>query len=201
MTDALENEMKELGVDKTKLPVLTIEFLDKSGSSPKFLKYHFEETLKAASVTKFVDDYFAGKLTRFIKSEKPQPDDGFVKVVTGRNFDQIVNDPDKDVLIEFYAPWCGHCQQLAPKYKQLAEDVSKYKTLVIAKIDATANDYPAEFSVRGYPSVFLVPAKANAKPIAHDGEKDAEKLLEFIKTNAVHPLKLKKKGKKEKKEL
>lgn len=41
----------------------------------------------------------------------------------GKNFDEIVNNEDKDVLIEFYAPWCGHCKSLEPKYKELAEKV------------------------------------------------------------------------------
>ena len=41
----------------------------------------------------------------------------------GKNFDEIVNDEDKDVLIEFYAPWCGHCKSLAPKYEELGEKV------------------------------------------------------------------------------
>ncbi len=46
----------------------------------------------------------------------------FVQVVVAKNFREIV-DQDKDVLIEFYAPWCGHCKQLAPKYDELAEKV------------------------------------------------------------------------------
>ena len=46
-----------------------------------------------------------------------------LQVVVGRNFDEIVNDDSKDVLIEFYAPWCGHCKQLEPKYSELAGKV------------------------------------------------------------------------------
>ena len=47
------------------------------------------------------------------------------QVVVAESFEEIVNDPEKDVLIEFYAPWCGHCKSLEPKYKELAEQVRK----------------------------------------------------------------------------
>ena len=50
-------------------------------------------------------------------------------MVVGKNFDEIVNDESKDVLIEFYAPWCGHCKSLAPKYEELGEKVG-YKTVL-----------------------------------------------------------------------
>ena len=46
------------------------------------------------------------------------------QTVVAKNFDEIVNDESKDVLIEFYAPWCGHCKSLAPKYDELATKVS-----------------------------------------------------------------------------
>ena len=49
----------------------------------------------------------------------------FLQVVVGKNFDEIVNDNTKDVLIEFYAPWCGHCKQLEPKYTELGGKVGK----------------------------------------------------------------------------
>ena len=47
-----------------------------------------------------------------------------LQVVVGETFKEIVNDPTKDVLIEFYAPWCGHCKSLEPKYNELGEKVS-----------------------------------------------------------------------------
>lgn len=47
------------------------------------------------------------------------------QVVVAENFDEIVNAEDKDVLIEFYAPWCGHCKNLEPKYKELGEKVGR----------------------------------------------------------------------------
>jgi thiol:disulfide interchange protein len=42
-----------------------------------------------------------------------------VKVLVSSNFDEIALNKDKDVLVEFYAPWCGHCKQLAPIYDQV----------------------------------------------------------------------------------
>ena len=61
----------------------------------------------------------AGKLEASVKSEEPPAkNDGPVKVVTAKTFDAIVN-TGHDVLIEFYAAWCGHCKQLAPIYEKV----------------------------------------------------------------------------------
>lgn len=65
-----------------------------------------------------------------------------------KTFKEMVTDVDKDVLIEFYAPWCGHCKALAPKYDELGDKMVN-ENVVIAKMDATANDVPPPFEVRG----------------------------------------------------
>jgi protein disulfide isomerase len=159
-------------------------------------KYLLEEKFSAKSVAAFVDKYFDNQLTKHVKSEaEPENNDGPVKVVTGKTFHDIVDDPEKDVLIEFYAPWCGHCKQLAPKYEELGKKMSKYENVVIAKLDATANDFPRSvFPVSGYPTIMFVPAKPNARPIPYEGDREVSGFRSFIKKNAGQGMKKRKKN-------
>jgi thiol-disulfide isomerase/thioredoxin len=69
----------------------------------------------------WIDDILKGLVKPYLKSEEPVKNEGSMKVVVGKNFDEIVRDPKKDVFIMLYAPWCGHCQSLAPIWDEMAE--------------------------------------------------------------------------------
>jgi protein disulfide-isomerase A1 len=148
------------------------------------LKYPFdqEKELTLETVQKFVDDFVGGKLEPSIKSEPvPETQDGPVTIVVAKNYKEIILDDTKDVLIEFYAPWCGHCKALAPKYDELgtlyAQSEFKDK-VVIAKVDATANDVPDE--IKGFPTIKLYPAGAKDEPVTYSGNRSIEDLIKFI---------------------
>jgi len=113
----------------------------------------------------------------------------FVKVLDSINFDKIVGDTSKAVLVEFYAPWCGHCKQLAPKYEELGGIFSTEKDVVIAKIDcdASGNSPIAQrFGVTGYPTLKFFPkgrASADEKE-DYNGGRTVEDMTNFINEKA-----------------
>lgn len=74
----------------------------------------------------------------------------------------------QDVLLEVYAPWCGHCKALAPVYEKLAKRFAKIDSVVIAKMDGTENEHPS-IEAQGYPTLLFFPAEKDAEPIPYDG--------------------------------
>uniref|UniRef100_A0A672NBF7 protein disulfide-isomerase n=1 Tax=Sinocyclocheilus grahami TaxID=75366 RepID=A0A672NBF7_SINGR len=185
--DFLEELEDEFGLgssDATELPFVTIR--TRTGN-----KYTMREefTRDGKSLENFLEDYFAGRLKRYIKSEPvPAKNNGAVKVVVADTFEEIANDPEKDVLIEFYAPWCGHCKKLEPKYTELGERLYSDPNLVIAKMDATANDIPQGYDVQGFPTIYFAAAGRKDEPKRYEGAREVKDFINFLKREASKPL-------------
>uniref|UniRef100_A0A915ETN3 Protein disulfide-isomerase n=1 Tax=Ditylenchus dipsaci TaxID=166011 RepID=A0A915ETN3_9BILA len=167
----LEHNVVVFGVDGKKYPMNPDEFDD-----------GLEENLQA-----FLAMINKGMIKPYVKSAPvPKDDKGPVKTVVGANFAKIVGDENKDVLVEFYAPWCGHCQKFESKYKQFATKwKSEQPNLVIAKFDATANDPPEKYAVEGFPTIYFAPAGKKDKPIKYSGNRDLNDLEKFVRKHAV----------------
>ncbi|PWN26169.1 hypothetical protein BDZ90DRAFT_233311 [Jaminaea rosea] len=137
------------------------------------------------SIHDFTTQYLAGKLKPSIKSEPvPKEQDGPVHVLVADEFD-LIFDEKKDVLVEFYAPWCGHCKKLAPTYDTLGEKYAAHKDKVmVAKMDATANDVPpsAGFQVQSFPTIKFKPAGSKAF-VDFEGDRSLESFIDFISLN------------------
>jgi len=149
--DEFASELNEFGVES---PSKDVKYVIGRGQNDE--KYKFTGEYSVENLEQFARDLVAGNLEQYLKSEPiPESNDEPVKVVVAKNFNEIVNDESKDVLIEFYAPWCGHCKSLAPKYDELAKKLKNEDSIVIAKMDATANDVPAPYDVRGFPTIYF----------------------------------------------
>ncbi|XP_072947808.1 protein disulfide-isomerase [Epargyreus clarus] len=138
--------------------------------------------LNANVVEEFVQSFFAGTLKQHLLSE-PVPEDWAakpVKVLVATNFDEVVFDPEKKVLVEFYAPWCGHCKQLAPIYDKLGEHFEKDEDVVIAKMDATVNELE-HTKITSFPTIKLY-TKDN-QVHEYNGERSLDALTKFVESN------------------
>ncbi|KZV19473.1 protein disulfide-isomerase like 2-1 [Dorcoceras hygrometricum] len=103
-----------------------------------------------------------------------------VVVLTSDNFNEIVLDEKKDVLVEFYAPWCGHCKNLAPTYEKVAAAFNLEEDVVIANVDADKyKDLAEKYGVSGYPTLKFFP-KNNKAGEDYDGGRDLDDFITFI---------------------
>ena len=116
---------------------------------------------------KFLNDVKEGNAEPYLKSEPIPENNTPLKTAVAKNFDEVVINNGKDTLIEFYAPWCGHCKKLAPAYEEVANAL-KDEDVAIVKMDATANDVPSTFEVRGFPTMYWLPKDSKNSPIRYD---------------------------------
>ncbi|KAK2815000.1 hypothetical protein Q7C36_023266 [Tachysurus vachellii] len=176
------DELKSLGLSDSGEEV-NVGILGEEGK-----KYPMEpEEFDSDVLREFVLAFKKGKLKPIVKSQPiPKNNKGPVKVVVGKTFDEIVMDTKKDVLIEFYAPWCGHCKKMEPEYLSLAKKYKNEKNLVIAKMDATANDVPhSAYKVEGFPTIYFAPSSKKQNPIQFSGgERNMESLSKFVEEHA-----------------
>ncbi|XP_047322378.1 protein disulfide-isomerase-like [Impatiens glandulifera] len=170
-----DNLLKYFGLNSEQVPLILVQ---KTNGD----KY-FKDNLTPNEIAPWLKDFVNGAVRQFIKSAPiPETNDEPVKVVVTNTLAEFVFTSTKNVLIEFYAPWCGHCKKLAPILEEVAVHFEKDAEVVIAKLDATENDVPGDsFEIQGYPTMYF--KSASGKLVSYDGDRTKEAIIEYIEKN------------------
>merc|ERR1711977_335001 len=90
--------------------------------------------------------------------------------------------PEDLMLVEFFAPWCGHCKALAPHYEEAAT-ILKNQSIKIAKVDCTAEtELCASYGVQGYPTLKVF---RKGEPSEYQGTRKTDGIVSYMKKQAL----------------
>lgn len=102
--------------------------------------------------------------------------------VTQQNFCEVVLRNERAVLLDFWAPWCNHCNRLAPVLDELAEELRD--SLLLAKINTDENPLlTQQFEISVIPTLILFRAGTRSESLVNPPSRDA--VLDFLEENGV----------------
>ncbi len=74
--------------------------------------------------------------------------------ITDQNFEEVVLQSDKPVIVDFWAEWCGPCRMVGPIVEEIGNDFAE--TAVVGKLDVDSNPgVTAKFGIRNIPTVLF----------------------------------------------
>jgi protein disulfide isomerase len=182
VTSDISSEMGErlaeyFSIDGSHLPQVRICQVNNE-DDVKF--YVMSDPINVENLSKFIDDFLEGKLSPYLKSEPiPAEQKEAVYYLVSKEFNKVVVENPKYVVVEYYAPWCGHCKEFAPVYEKIAEHYKGNDKILIAKMDATANDVEG-VQIDGFPTIKVYPPYAKDSPIDYTLERTFEDVVKFI---------------------
>ncbi|CDI85701.1 thioredoxin, putative [Eimeria praecox] len=180
-----------LGIEDESLPQVRIMQVSRNPDGPQHPAKKFRPSSPLPSVDQgrealeemmnaFVSGVLSHSVPPYFRSETP-PDTpeprGRVRTLVASTFATEVR-KEPNVLVEFYAPWCGFCRKMEPAYKELAMRVAGVSGLLIARIDATRNEVDG-VAVAGYPTLYLY-RKGDKEPLLYAGDRSTRDMLKWL---------------------
>lgn len=164
-----------LGVDTKNTPAVLF-------MGDKNDKYNFDgEEINKDTLASFVTRVQNGEVEQFLKSAPiPETNDEPVKIAVGKTFKSMILDSDKEFLVKFYAPWCGHCKNLAPHYDEAAKLLAKNPNIILVKVDSTLNEV-ANVEIQGFPTLKFWGKDKSVAPIDYTGGRNTEGIISWLK--------------------
>ncbi|XP_043689150.1 protein disulfide isomerase-like 2-3 isoform X1 [Telopea speciosissima] len=120
-------------------------------------------------------------------NEKSEPNASLE--LTSRNFDEMVLKSKDLWIVEFFAPWCGHCKKLAPEWKKAANNLKGKVKLGHVDCDSEKS-LMSRFNVQGFPTIMVFGADKDS-PVPYEGARAASAIeafaLEQLEMNVAPP--------------
>lgn len=101
----------------------------------------------------------------------------------GTTFEQFVFDPTKDVVVRFYASWCGKSKDFEPIYEEVAMQYIRDKSILFTDFEATKNEVEG-YNITDFPTVILFKAGGNGRStVVYSGSFETDDFKHFIEIN------------------
>ncbi|KAH0945787.1 hypothetical protein HN011_000786 [Eciton burchellii] len=151
----------------------------------------FRGTRDLPSLTSFINDQLGSSSpVEDIIPSPPEPVNGLLEL-TEQTFEKHVSFGYH--FVKFYAPWCGHCQKLAPTWDELANSLRNDDIVSISKIDCTRHrSICGQFDIKGYPTLLWI--EDGKKIDKYIGQRTHEELKTYVSMMLAKNVSSQKKG-------
>lgn len=102
----------------------------------------------------------------------------YVVMLNNDNFEEVVSNSTKPVLVDFYADWCGPCQMLAPVIDEIAEELKDEAVVCKLNVDE-ARDIAVEFRVATIPTLMVFKNGENTETVI--GTRPKDEIIDLLK--------------------
>jgi len=155
---------------------------------PDVKKYKLEGEITEESLSELVEKWLKSEVVETLKSEEI-PSESILPLieVVGKNFNNIVLDEGKDVLLMVYSLDCYKCTKFEKDYFEMAQKLSHNQNLILAKMDGTKNSSPG-LVIFDYPTFIIYPGNNKQNPHRYAGDIDSEYLIDFVEKYSYYPV-------------
>lgn len=104
--------------------------------------------------------------------------------LNGKSYDRLIAQSNHTSIVEFYAPWCGHCKNLQPAYEKAAKNLQGLAKVAAIDCDDESNKpFCGSMGIQGFPTLKIVrPGKKAGRPVVEDyqGPRTASGIVDAV---------------------